>query len=98
MAFDRPLQAVGVYLGLLQRLYVEGDVRAVLSAYGYHGAGTDHCAAAYRDARENNGAGADGCSLFNVRPKEPVGVSFASRKLVVAESGVRTYEDIIIDP
>jgi len=63
-----------------------------------HGAGTDHCAAAYRDARENNGAGADGCSLFNVRPKEPVGVSFASRKLVVAESGVRTYEDIIIDP
>ena len=41
MAFDRPLHALGVYVGLEQVLYVSGEVRAVLTAYGYHGAGTD---------------------------------------------------------
>jgi hypothetical protein len=45
----------------------------------HHGAGTDHCTAAYRDARENNGTGADGCSLFKVRPEKTVGVSWSIR-------------------
>ena len=41
MAFDRPLHAVGVFVGLQDVLYVSGEVRAVLSVYGYHGASTD---------------------------------------------------------
>ena len=36
MAFDRPLKAVGLYVGLLEARYVATNVRAVLSAYGYH--------------------------------------------------------------
>ena len=41
MAFDRPLHALGLFVGLEQVLYVTSDVRAVLTAYGYHGGSTD---------------------------------------------------------
>ncbi|MGH2625197.1 MAG: hypothetical protein ACRDHY_00925, partial [Anaerolineales bacterium] len=35
MAFDRPLQALGFYLGLPDAIWARGEVTAVLSAYGY---------------------------------------------------------------
>jgi Bacterial Ig domain len=41
MAFERPLQALGLFVGMEEALYVTGEVHAVLSAYGYHGASSD---------------------------------------------------------
>lgn len=37
MAFDRPLQALGFYLGLPDAIWARGEITAVLSAYGYRG-------------------------------------------------------------
>ena len=36
MAFDRPLSALGMFVGMPEPQYVTGDVTAFLSAYGYH--------------------------------------------------------------
>lgn len=41
MAFDRPLQALGFYLGLPDATYARGEVTAVLSAYGYREGGAE---------------------------------------------------------
>ncbi|HET7010734.1 MAG TPA: Ig-like domain-containing protein, partial [Anaerolineales bacterium] len=35
MAFDRPLQGLGLFVGLEDAIWVSGEVRASLSAYGY---------------------------------------------------------------
>jgi len=40
MAFDRPLQGVGLFVGLEEAIWVSGEVRASLSAYGYRGGST----------------------------------------------------------
>ncbi len=36
IAFDRPLSALGLFVGMPEPQYVTGDVTAILSAYGYH--------------------------------------------------------------
>jgi hypothetical protein len=39
IAFDRPLSALGVFVGVPERQWAVGDVTASLSAYGYHAGG-----------------------------------------------------------
>lgn len=41
MSFSRPLSAIGLFAGLEEALYVEGDVTARLTAYGYRSGGSD---------------------------------------------------------
>src|SRR3990172_1009027 len=41
MAFDRPLTAVGLFVGFPEPQYVSADVTAILSAYGYHAGSTE---------------------------------------------------------
>jgi hypothetical protein len=41
IAFDRPLTAVGVFVGFPEPQYVSGDVTAILSVYGYLAGGTE---------------------------------------------------------
>ncbi|MBF8255889.1 MAG: hypothetical protein HW375_796, partial [Anaerolineales bacterium] len=36
IAFDRPLSALGLFVGMPEPQYVTGDVTAILSTYGYH--------------------------------------------------------------
>ncbi len=41
MAFDRPLTALGVFVGMQEAVWVSGDVTAVLDVYGYRGGAGD---------------------------------------------------------
>jgi len=41
IAFDRPLTAVGLFVGFPEPQYVSGDVTAILSAYGYEAGSTE---------------------------------------------------------
>jgi len=41
MAFDRPLQALGLFVGMEEPQWVTGDVIAILTAYGYHPGSTE---------------------------------------------------------